>query len=74
MEIKIGFIESPLELVINVAGHEELQQQVATSLKAGEGVLELADQRGRNYVVRVNTIAYVEFGEAQPRAVGFASA
>ncbi|MDO4928924.1 MAG: DUF3107 domain-containing protein [Corynebacterium sp.] len=74
MEIKIGFVESPRELVINAASDNDVQQQVTSALEAGEGILKLADQRGRNYVVRVSTVAYVEFGEGQPRAVGFASA
>lgn len=74
MDVKIGFVDSPRELAIQAAAAEGLEQQVSDALEQGTGVLKLQDQRGRKYLVRTSTIAYVEFGEAQPRAVGFAGA
>lgn len=74
MEMKIGFVDSPRELVIQAQDAAAVEQEVNQLLEAGSGVLQVQDQRGRKYFVRVNTIAYVEFGEAQPRPVGFAGA
>ncbi|KQB84119.1 DUF3107 domain-containing protein [Corynebacterium oculi] len=75
MDIKIGFQDSPRELVVHVAeDNAELKARIAQSLSGGEGVLELQDAKGRTYLVRTATIAYVDMGTAAPRAVGFAGA
>ncbi|MDP9851841.1 DUF3107 domain-containing protein [Corynebacterium lowii] len=75
MDIKIGFQESPRELVVHVADTgADLKERIAQSLSSGEGVLELQGTKGRTYLVRNATVAYVDMGATTPRAVGFAGA
>ncbi|MBC3185882.1 DUF3107 domain-containing protein [Corynebacterium sp. zg-331] len=76
MDIKIGFQDSPRELVVHVAEEDnaELKARIAQSLGGGEGVLELQDTKGRTYLVRTAAIAYVDMGASAPRAVGFIGA
>ncbi|MDU0478892.1 DUF3107 domain-containing protein [Staphylococcus chromogenes] len=72
MDIKIGFTDSPRELAISTSEtQEEVRAKVAASLEAESGVLELADDRGRQFLVRNSRIAYVEIGVATSRTVGF---
>lgn len=75
VEIKIGFTQSPRELVINT---EESQEVVVAKVKEASssdvGILELQDAKGSKFVVNVTQIAYVEVGTTAPRAVGFAGA
>ncbi|AKK02555.1 DUF3107 domain-containing protein [Corynebacterium epidermidicanis] len=72
MDIKIGFTDSPRELTIATdASQDEVRAKVAAALEAESGVLELSDDRGRQYLVRNSRIAYVEIGAANARTVGF---
>ncbi len=75
MDIKIGFVDSPRELVVSSNdSQEEAVTKVSAALKAGSGVLELEDNKGRRYLVRNDRIAFVEFGTNEARTVGFAGA
>lgn len=75
MDIKIGFTQSPRELVIN---SQETQDAVAAKVKeavsSDAGVLELEDAKGSKYIVNSAQIAHVEIGTSTPRTVGFAGA
>ncbi|MFV8381085.1 DUF3107 domain-containing protein [Corynebacterium hindlerae] len=72
MDIKIGFSDNPRELTLSTdTPKEELQARVAEVLSQDGGVLELSDERGRTFLVRGARIAYVEFGAAASRPVGF---
>lgn len=75
MDIKIGFTDSPRELVINSsASPEEIRDQVTEALSKDSGLLELEDARGHRYLVRNSQIAHVEIGTQAARTVGFAGA
>jgi hypothetical protein len=75
MDIKIGFIDSPRELVVSSNDSQEAAvAKVSAALKSGDGVLELEDTKGSRYLVRNDRIAFVEFGSNAARAVGFAGA
>lgn len=75
MDIKIGFQDSPRELVVHVAENDAaLKERIAQTLSGEERVLELQDAKGRTYLVRIAAIAYVDMGTTAPRAVGFAGA
>ncbi|GAA1473588.1 DUF3107 domain-containing protein [Corynebacterium felinum] len=75
MDIKIGFADSPRELVVSSnESQEEVTAKVSEALHAGVGVLELTDDKGRRYLVRNDRIAYVEIGALTARTVGFAGA
>lgn len=75
MDIKIGFSDSPRELVITSTESRELMStKIAAALNNSKGVLELEDDKGGRYLVRNERIAYVEIGSVTTRQVGFAGA
>ena len=75
MDIKIGFSDSPRELVITSTESRELMStKIAAALNNSKGVLELEDDKGSRYLVRNERIAYAEIGSATTRQVGFAGA
>ena len=73
MEVKIGIVESPRELVVSSdQTPDEVQKLVDEALASADGLLRLADDKGRRYVVRGSQIAYVEIAPEDVRRVGFA--
>ncbi len=73
MDIKIGFTESPRELVISTSeAREELVARIREAVTASSGIVEFDDSKGRTYLVNAGEIAYVEVGSPEQRAVGFA--
>ncbi|GAA2697506.1 MULTISPECIES: DUF3107 domain-containing protein [Actinosynnema] len=74
MEVRVGVVDSPRELVVSSAlTPEEVESQVGDALKAGSGLLTLVDQKGTRFVVPAARVAYVEIGPADGRKVGFAA-
>ena len=76
MEVKIGVLSVPRELVIEVAlTREEVEEMLrdAVSGPHSSGVFELADVKGGKVMVPADKIAYVEFSGSEPRRVGFGS-
>lgn len=72
MDIKIGFVDSPRELVINTdRSQDEVAAQVSDALGADNGVLWIDDSKGNKYALRNRSIAYVELGSSNARPVGF---
>lgn len=72
MEVKIGVQHSPRELVLESAqSAEDVAKAVADALKAGGGVLNLVDEKGRRVMVPADKLAYFEIAEAEGRRVGF---
>lgn len=75
MDIKIGFGDSPRELVVSSKEDQEaIVRRVTEALENESGVLELTDDRGRRVLIRNARIAYVEVGTATARPVGFIGA
>ncbi|MDR7328717.1 DUF3107 domain-containing protein [Corynebacterium guangdongense] len=73
MDIKIGFTESPRELVIGTSeGREDLVARIREAVTTSSGILEFDDAKGRTYLVNAEEIAYVEVGSPEQRSVGFA--
>ena len=71
MEVKIGIVESPRELVVSSdQTPDEVQKLVDASLNGGDPLLKLVDEKGRRFLVRADQIAYVEIAPAE-RRVGF---
>jgi hypothetical protein len=71
VEVKIGIVESPRELVVSSdQTPDEVQKLVDASLNGGDVLLKLVDDKGRRFLVRADQIAYVEIAPAEPR-VGF---
>ncbi|NLF91379.1 MAG: DUF3107 domain-containing protein [Corynebacterium marinum] len=75
MDIKIGFADSPRELVITTdTDQNEVAEQVAQALDNDAATLTLTNDKGVRYIVRARQIAYVELGTTTQRSVGFAGA
>jgi Protein of unknown function (DUF3107) len=71
VEVKIGIVESPRELVVSSdQTPDEVQKLVDASLNGGDPLLKLVDDKGRRFLVRADQIAYVEIAPAE-RKVGF---
>jgi hypothetical protein len=72
VELKIGIADTGRELTVNVtASPEEIEEQVAESLRTPDGTLRLTDDKGRRVIVPSNKVAYVEVAPADSRRVGF---
>lgn len=72
MEVKIGVVDSPRELLLtsNLLP-DEVEALVADALKNPTGQLTLVDEKGRRYIIPAARVAYVEIGTADARKVGF---
>ncbi|MEU1984936.1 DUF3107 domain-containing protein [Nocardia sp. NPDC019395] len=74
MEVKIGISDSPRELVIaSSQTPDEVEALVSEALGATSGVLALADEKGRKYLIQATKVAYVEIGAVTGGKVGFAA-
>lgn len=72
LDIKIGFADSPRELLISSAAEQdETVKRISAALQGENGLLELEDEKGKKYLINVERIAYVEVGTAAQRSVGF---
>lgn len=75
MDVRIGIIQTPKELDVELADGTDRDQVIADVekvLSESEGVLWLTDKRGRRVAVPAARIAYVEVGTAlDERRVGF---
>jgi hypothetical protein len=71
VEVKIGVQQASRELVVESAQTaDEVSAAVSAAIAAG-GVLTLTDEKGRQVMVAVEKLAYVEIGEPEVRRVGF---
>ena len=74
MEVKIGVQHANREIVVDTEqGHDQIIESVRTALAEDEGMLVLADAKGRTVIIPVEKLAYVEVGEETARKVGFGS-
>jgi hypothetical protein len=72
VEVKIGVQFAPRELVLDSnQTPDEVAAAVSEAIAAGEGILQLTDEKGRKVIVPVAKLAYVEIAEANVRPVGF---
>ena len=74
MEVKIGIQSVPRELVVETdTPADEVERDVSVALEnaSGHAVLALAVAKGGKILVAADKIAYVEFGGAESRRVGF---
>ncbi len=73
MEVKIGVLHAPRELIVEIDDSAEaVEKQVAEAVASG-GVLTLVDGKGRRVVVPAERLAYVEIGGGVAGHVGFRS-
>ncbi|MGH9296533.1 MAG: DUF3107 domain-containing protein [Acidimicrobiales bacterium] len=75
MDVRIGIIQTPKELDIELAegaDRDAVLADIEKALSEADGVLWLTDKRGRRVAVPSARIAYVEVGGAlDDRRVGF---
>ncbi|MGV1003515.1 MAG: DUF3107 domain-containing protein [Candidatus Nanopelagicales bacterium] len=71
MEVRIGVQNAARELMLeSTETAEHVVAKVTAALKS-QGVLNLVDEKGRQVVVPVEKLAYVEIAASEPRRVGF---
>lgn len=74
MEVKIGVQNANRELVIDSdQSGEDVEAAVTKALAGDEGLLVLADAKGRKVLVPTDKLAYVEVGSPAAGQVGFRS-
>lgn len=72
MEVKIGIQSVARELVVDTATPAEEIERALTNALTGDGaVFSLASEKGGKILVPADKLAYIEFGEPEPRRVGF---
>jgi hypothetical protein len=73
MEVKIGVVYTPRELILEVDDDATtVSSTIESALGKGDAMLWLTDTKGRRVGVPVDKIAYVEVGaDAGDRQVGF---
>jgi hypothetical protein len=72
VEVKIGVQHAPRELVVESGQTAaEIASAVSKALADSAGVLTLVDEKGKQIIVPVSKLAYVEIDDATVRKVGF---
>jgi hypothetical protein len=72
MEIRIGLKDTARELAFESSqSAKDIEASVDQALNSEVKALKLTDDKGRLFIVPVNTLAYVEIGADQARRVGF---
>ncbi|WP_100447342.1 DUF3107 domain-containing protein [Glycomyces xiaoerkulensis] len=71
MEVKIGVQHAPRELVLeSKLSSKDVAETIDKAVSEG-GILRLEDDKGRQVLVPVEKVAYVEIAAQSPRPVGF---
>lgn len=71
MEVKIGVLYAPRELLVETdTAAEDIEKALAKAIVDG-GVFSLVDNKGSRVVVPVDKLAYLEIAEPDDRRVGF---
>ncbi|HET9827677.1 MAG TPA: DUF3107 domain-containing protein [Nocardioidaceae bacterium] len=74
MEVKIGVQNASRELVLESSeSADDVAKAVSEALAGSDGILTLADTKGRRVLVPVDKLAYVEIGTTSSGTVGFRS-
>ncbi len=72
MEVKIGVLHTPRELMIESSQTPaEVEKLVSAALGSTDGVLSLSDKNGRKVIIAASLVAYVDIDQADMRRVGF---
>lgn len=72
MEVKIGVLHAPRELLVESQDDQETVEKLVTDALSSEGqVLALTDNKGRRILVPGERIAYIEIGGGVSGNVGF---
>lgn len=72
MEVKIGVLHAPRELLVESQEDQETVEKLVTdALSSEDQMLALTDNKGRRILVPGERIAYVEIGGGVSGNVGF---
>jgi hypothetical protein len=72
MDIKVGFVASPRDIVINSKeDRDALLARVEEFLAADTGTLKLEDAKGAVTLLVRDQVAFIEVGASAARTVGF---
>jgi hypothetical protein len=71
MEVKIGVQHAARELVVETTESAETVTAALDKALSDDGLLSLADTRGRQVVVPARHVAYLEIGSSTVGQVGF---
>ena len=71
MEVKIGVRSVHRELVVETDLPPEQVEQRLIKAISGNGVFTLTDTKGRQVLIPVSALGFVEIGESQQRPAGF---
>jgi hypothetical protein len=73
MDVKIGVVYTPKELLLELdGGADEVKAMIDTAVAGGEPLVWLTDSKGRRVGVPTDKIAYVEIGsDDSAHKVGF---
>lgn len=74
MEVRIGIKHSPRELSFETNDSpDDVRNQVEQAVNTDSELLRLTDNRGRQFLIDTDSIAFVEIGAEAGRKVGFVS-
>lgn len=71
MEVKIGVVYAPRELVVETEQTPEQVEKALSKALVDGGIFSLVDEKGHRVVVAVDKIAYLEIAKPDDRKVGF---
>jgi hypothetical protein len=75
VEVKIGVLNSPREIIIDSSQTpDEVQAAYASALKDSDGTFSLSDDKGRRVIIAVSAVSYLDVSQSDVRRVGFGSA
>jgi polysaccharide deacetylase 2 family uncharacterized protein YibQ len=74
VEVKIGLQNVSRELVLDTEqSSDDIEKAVSQAISGSEGLLVMADSKGRKIIVPTDKLAYVEIGSPSAGQVGFRS-
>jgi hypothetical protein len=74
VEVRIGIKGAPRELAIETSESAAAVESALRAAVADGGVFTLTDDKGKQVLVPVATLAYIEVGEHERAKVGFTAA
>jgi hypothetical protein len=74
VEVKIGLQNVSRELMLDTEqSSDDIEKAVSQAISGDEGLLVMADTKGRKVIVPTDKLAYVEIGSPSAGQVGFRS-
>jgi hypothetical protein len=72
VDIRIGITNSPREISFETSqSASEIEKIIADALDSSAKFFKLMDEKGRVYIVPVDSFGYIEIGSETSRRVGF---